>query len=47
MAGFLTSADEVPAESVPEVVEHAVPVLLGRDGNGIFIQQGLGGRQQV
>jgi len=48
---LLTSADEVPAESVPEVVEHAVPVFLGggrerereREIGGIFRLPSLGG----
>ena len=37
MADFLTSADEVPAESVPEVVEHAVPVLLGGEIEMVYL----------
>lgn len=41
---LLTSADQIPAEAVSEVVEHAVPVLLwgsrANGGNGLTSSRG-------
>lgn len=40
---LLTSADEIPAEAVSEVMEHAVTMLLhsGSRGDGIRFSHGL------
>lgn len=40
---LLTGADEIPAEAVSEVMEHAVTMLLrsGSRGDGIRFSQGL------